>query len=84
MTTKWTAEEAFAAVLGELVALRGEVEALRKALPPQMGSVAQAAAVLGCSPRTVWRRIRDNEIPYRRVGQRFVIELSALHAEGGR
>jgi excisionase family DNA binding protein len=60
--------------------LRAEIVALRRALPPQFGSVADAAKVLGCCNRTVWRQIRAGKLPSRKVGRKTVVDLVALHA----
>jgi excisionase family DNA binding protein len=60
--------------------LRDEIAAIRRALPPQFGSVAEAARVLGCCDRTVWRQIRAGKLPSRRVGRKTVVDLAALHA----
>jgi excisionase family DNA binding protein len=62
-----------------VVALRAEIVALRRALPPQFGSVGDAAKALGCCTRTVWRQIRDGKLPYRKVGRKTVVDLAALH-----
>ena len=59
--------------------LRAEIVALRRALPPQFGSVADAARALGCCDRTVWRQIRAGKLPSRKVGRKTVVDLAALH-----
>jgi excisionase family DNA binding protein len=68
-----------AAVARALGGIREEIAALRRTLPPQLGSVADAAKSLGCSPRTVWRLIREGKLPHRKVGRKTVVDLASLH-----
>lgn len=66
-------------VLAELREVRAELEALRRALPPQLVSMADAAKHLGLSLATVRRRVRDGTLPSRRIGRNVRVDLSAAH-----
>lgn len=59
--------------------LREEIKSLRRALPPQFGSVADAAKALGCCTRTVWRQIREGKLVHRKVGRKTVVDMASLH-----
>lgn len=59
--------------------LKAEIVALRRSLPPQLGSVEEAAKALGCCKRTVWRLIRDGKLAHRKVGRKTVVDLASLH-----
>jgi excisionase family DNA binding protein len=67
------------AVAGAVGELKVEIAALRRALPPQLGSVQEAARACGCSTRTIWRLIRDGKLPHRKLGRKTVVDLTALH-----
>lgn len=54
-----------------------ELEALRRSLPPLLLSRRDAAAVLGISPTTLARRIKDKSIPINRATGR--VDLGAMH-----
>lgn len=66
-------------LVDQLCGLRDEIAAIRRALPPQFGSIADAAKALGCCNRTVWRQIRAGKLPSRKVGRKTVVDLAALH-----
>lgn len=67
-------------LLAELRGLRAEVEALRRALPPQLVSMPEAAKRLGVSLATVRRRVRDRSLPSRRIGRSVRVDLSEVRA----
>lgn len=66
-------------VLAELRRVTAELEALRKALPPQLVSMPEAAKRLGVSLATVRRRVADRSLPSRRIGRTVRVDLSGLH-----
>jgi excisionase family DNA binding protein len=43
-------------------------------------TIAEAAALTGLSPSTVKARLRDGQLPGRKVGERWVISRAALEA----
>ena len=59
--------------------LTAEVEALRRALPPALVTLKEAANRLGLSLSTVRRRVRDGSLPARKVGRCVRVDLGALH-----
>jgi len=61
----------------EIRRLTAEVEAVRRALPPQLVSVAEAAKALGVSVATVRRRAKDGTLPVRWIGRSLRVDLSA-------
>jgi excisionase family DNA binding protein len=67
-------------LLGELRAVRGELAALREAVPTRMVSPAEAAEMLGVAERTVRRWIAAGRLPVVRVGRTVRIEAAALRA----
>jgi excisionase family DNA binding protein len=62
----------------ELRAVRQELAALRRALPPQLISIPAAARALGVSVATVRRHARNGSLPSVRVGARLLVDLAAL------
>lgn len=64
----------------ELRRVSGELTALRRALPPQLMSMREAAAQLGVSLSTVRRQVKSGELPCRRIGRAVRVDLS----RGGR
>lgn len=64
----------------ELRRLTAEVEAVRRALPPRLVTVAEAAEALGVSVATVRRRVKDGSLPYRQIGRSLRVDLSAQRA----
>ncbi len=56
------------------------VEALRKALPPALVPVREAAQALGVSEITIRRRISEGLIPTVRIGRSVRVDLAALRA----
>lgn len=60
--------------------LSAEIEALRRAMPPALVTMREAARLLGLSLSTVRRRIRDGQLPARRVGKSVRVDLAGLHA----
>lgn len=80
-------ESIAAAVAAQLAPLRAElrqmtaeVQALRRALPPQLLTQAQAAEHLGLSLSTVRRRVKDGTLPSKRVGRSVRVDVSAMHS----
>ncbi len=76
-----------AALAAELAPLRadisrlsGEVEAMRRTLPPALVPVREAAQALGVSEVTIRRRIRDGNIPTVRIGRAVRVDLAALRS----
>ena len=69
--------------LGELRAnvrsLAAKVEQLRRALPPQLIPVQEAAHRLGLSHATIRRMVKRGDLPYRRFGRSVRVDLTALH-----
>lgn len=64
----------------EIRQLTAEVEAVRRALPPQLVSVAEAAKALGVSVATIRRRAKDGTLPVRWIGRSLRVDLSAQRA----
>jgi excisionase family DNA binding protein len=62
----------------ELAPLRDQVAALAAAAPPALVDVETAAARLGLSAATVRRQAAAGELPARRVGRAWRIDLAAL------
>jgi excisionase family DNA binding protein len=58
-----------------------ELELLRDGLPPRLGTIDDAARVLGCSRRLVERLLHDGEIECVRVGKLVRIDLLKLAAQ---
>jgi excisionase family DNA binding protein len=69
-----------AAARADIRTLAGEVAALRAATPPRLVSVPEAARMLGVSPATAWRRVRDGELLVRRIGRSVRIDAADLRA----
>lgn len=65
-------------VLVELRRMTAEIEALRRALPAQLVTMAEAAKRLGVSLATVRRRVKDGTLPVQRIGRAPRIDLAAL------
>ena len=81
-----TVDEAIELAVARAVAkaaggIREEIASLRRSLPPQMGSAADAARVLGVSLSTVKRAIAAGDIPVKRVGTRVLIDLARLRVK---
>lgn len=75
------------ALAAELAPLRAEVcrlstqiEAMRRAIPPALVPVSEAAQALGVSEATVRRRIRDGAMPTVRIGRSVRVDLAALRS----
>jgi excisionase family DNA binding protein len=66
------------ALRAELGPLREQVAALAAATPPALVDVETAAARLGLSAATVRRQAVAGELPARRVGRAWRIDLAAL------
>jgi excisionase family DNA binding protein len=62
----------------EVGKLSSEIEALRRALPPMLVSMAEAARRLGVSLSTIKRRARDGSLPVRRFGRALRVDLAAV------
>ena len=71
-------EAKLAPLRAEISVLAAKVEALRRALPPALVPVPEAAQAIGVSEATVRRRIKDGSIPVRRVGRSVRVDLAAL------
>lgn len=56
------------------------LEPIRRALPPSLVSIEEAAGILGVSVATVRRRVKAREWPTKRVGRQIKIDATALHA----
>jgi excisionase family DNA binding protein len=65
-------------VLAELRRVTSELEALRRALPPQLVTMTEAARVLDVSLSTIRRQVKDGTLPCRRVGRGVRIDLTDL------
>ena len=55
------------------------LEPVRKALPPSLVSIEEAAGILGVSVATVRRRVKAREIVTKRVGRQIRIDATSLH-----
>lgn len=62
-------------------ALREELRAVKRAVPPALVSVPDAARALGVSVATVRRRIADRSLPSTRVGRAVRVNLEAVTGE---
>jgi hypothetical protein len=58
--------------------IREELAAIRRALPPSLGSLRDAAKILHCDPSTAYRAYKRGELAGRQIGGRIVIDLAAL------
>lgn len=74
------ADRVAARLLDELRAVRGEVAALREALPSRKIAPAEAAELLGVSERTVRRWIAAGRLAVIRVGRTVRVDVAALRA----
>jgi excisionase family DNA binding protein len=72
-------EAKLAPVQTEVRRLLSEIEAIRRALPPALATVSEAAKALRLSESTVRRRIRDGSLPVQRVGRALRVDLTALN-----
>ena len=63
----------------DLDRVSAELTAVRRALPPQLVPLSQAAKAMGCSTKTAGRRVKSGEWPSRRDGGRVLVDLSLLH-----
>jgi excisionase family DNA binding protein len=64
----------------ELVRVNQALETMQRMLPPQLLTVAQAAAALKISTSTVRRRMKDGSLPCRRISKNVVrVDMSALN-----
>ncbi len=73
-------EAKLAPVRAELNRLNLQVESLRRALPPPLVSMSDAASALGVSLSTIKRRVKDGSLPVRRVGRKLRIDMAALQS----
>lgn len=69
---------AVASVADEIRALRDEVESVRRALPPALVGVAEAARATGLSVPTIRRQIRAGRLRATRLGRRVLVDLHDL------
>jgi excisionase family DNA binding protein len=67
-------------LLAEMRRMNTELEALRRALPPQLVTLTEAARRLGISMATARRRVKDGTVPCRRIGRSVRVDLSALNS----
>lgn len=65
-------------LVAEVQRMTAELEALRRALPSRLVTLAEAAEQLGVSLATVRRRVRDGSLPSKRIGRAVRVDLSAL------
>jgi hypothetical protein len=63
----------------EIASLTAGMEAMRKALPPMLVPLKEAALRMGVSYATARRRARDGEWSVRKDGGRIMVDLTALH-----
>jgi excisionase family DNA binding protein len=73
-------EAKLAPLCAEMARLASLVEALRRAIPPALVPVPEAAKAIGVSEATLRRRIKDGSIPVRRVGRAVRVDLAALRS----
>ncbi len=81
-----TIEETIAALIDARLAplcvevrrLTAEIEMLRRALPPMLVPIREAAQMLRVSESTVRRHTRDGLLPVRRIGHSVRVDMSAL------
>jgi excisionase family DNA binding protein len=59
--------------------LAEHLDPIRKALPPSLVSIEEAAGILGVSVATVRRKVKAREWPTKRVGRQIKIDATALH-----
>lgn len=59
--------------------LSAQLEALRRALPPALVSVPEAARLLGLSVSSVRRRVKEGTLPSKRIGSAVRVDLAGLH-----
>ena len=52
--------------------------AVQRLTPPKLVSVADAAIALGCSQKTVRRRVKSGHLPSKRVGRAVRVDLRGL------
>jgi len=62
----------------EIRQLQVSVEQMRRALPPALVSIPEAARALALSTATIRRRIKDGSLPSVRVGRSVRIDLSMV------
>jgi len=62
----------------DLERVTAELAAVRRALPSQFVPLKEAAARMGVSEKTGYRRFDSGEWPGRRDGRKVLIDLSAL------
>jgi hypothetical protein len=68
-----------APILAELQHVNAELAALRRALPPQLVSLKEAARLMGnISLKTASRRVHSGEWPSRKDGRKVLVDVSAL------
>lgn len=60
----------------EVATLRESIESMRKALPPLLLSVAEAARALDISEVTVRRMVREGALAHVRIGRSLKIDLT--------
>ena len=60
-----------------------ELAAVRRALPPMLVSLKEAARRMGVSVKTATRRCQSGDWPSRRDGGRVLVDLSGLRPKTG-
>jgi excisionase family DNA binding protein len=82
MTIEETISAAVAAsvtpLFAELRRISAELETLRRALPPQLVTLPEAAQRLGLSLATVRRRVKDGSLPSQRIGRSVRVDVGGL------
>lgn len=71
-------EAVVSVIRAELAPIKAKLETLAAASPPALVDVEVAAERLGLSPATVRRQAASGELPARRVGRRWKVDLAAL------
>ncbi|MGC9000663.1 excisionase family DNA-binding protein [Caldisericum sp.] len=44
-------------------------------------SISEAAELIGLHPGTVWKKVREGEIPAKRLGKKYFIPADFVHSE---
>jgi excisionase family DNA binding protein len=69
------------ALRGEVAQVRAALDQLRRALPPALLSVPDAARALGVAPITVRRMIRSGKLAHVRIGRSVKVDLTRTPVE---
>jgi excisionase family DNA binding protein len=71
-------EAKLAPLRAEISLLVAKVEAVRRALPPALVTMPEAARLLGLSLRTVRRQVKAGKLPSCRLGRGVRVDLASL------